>query len=110
MIILKQFLLLSIPSLGDKSSDNCLTAVVDLIEDVWYWLTTLNPGKSGGPDGCHPHILREVKKGVVSPLYLIFKKYLEDGKLPTAWKDALVKVLYKKGDKCLSSKALTTDL
>ena len=47
-----------------------------VIKDVWNQLVTLNPGKSSGPDGYHPHVLREVKEGVVTPLYLIFKKSL----------------------------------
>ena len=64
--------------------------VVILIEDVWHQLTTLNPGMPGGSNGCHPHDLQEVKDAVVTPLYLIFKKSLEDGKLPTPWKDTLV--------------------
>ena len=93
----------SVPSLGDKCSDNYLATVTICIEDVWKQLTTLNPGKSGGPDGCHPHVLREVKEGVVTPLYLIFKKSLEDGKLPAPWKDASVTALYKNGDKRLPS-------
>ena len=88
--------------MGDKSSDNYLTTVVILMEDVWHHLTTLNPGKSGGPVGCHPHVLCEVKEGVVTPLYLIFKKSLEDGELPKPWKDALVTALHK-GDKHLHS-------
>ena len=83
--------------MGDKSSNNYLTIVVMLIEDVWHQLTTLNPGQSGGPDGCHPHVLREVKEGVITPLYLIFKKSLEDGELPKPWKDTLVTALHKKG-------------
>ena len=60
----------SIPSLGDRCSDHCLAIVTIVIEDVWNQLVTLNPGKSSGSDGCHPHVLREVKEGVVTPLYL----------------------------------------
>ena len=97
----------SIPSLGDRCSDNYLATVAISIEDVWNQLITLNSGKSSGPDGCHPHVLREVKEGVVTPLYLIFKKSLEDGKLPTPWKDAIVTALHKKAiNDCLP----TTDL
>ena len=83
--------------------------MVILIKDVWHHLATLNPGKSGGPDGCHPHVFREVKeeKGVVTPLYLMFKKSLKDGELPKPWKDALVTALHKKGT---SVSPLTTDL
>ena len=46
-----------VSSLGDKSLNDCLTTMVVLIEDVCHQLTTLNPGKSGGPDGCHPYVL-----------------------------------------------------
>ena len=80
MITLEQLLWRTLPSLGDRCSDHCLATVTIAIEDVWNQLVTLNPGKSSGPDGCHPHVLREVKEGVVTPLYLIFKKSLEDGK------------------------------
>ena len=93
----------SIPSLGDRCSDHRLATVTIAIEDVWNQLVTLNPGKSSGPDGCHPHVLREVKEGVVTPLYLIFKKSLEDGKLPAPWKDANVTALHKKSDKRVPS-------
>ena len=83
MIILEQLLLLvedtgEAPLLGDKSSDNYVTTMVVLIEDVWHQLTTLNPGKSSDPDGSHPHALREVKEGVVTPLYLIFNMVFTD--------------------------------
>ena len=90
-----------LPSFGDKPSDNCLTTVVVLIDNVWSQLTILNSGKSGGPE-----------ERVVTPLYLIVKKPLEekpleDGKVPTPWKDALVIALYKK---VISACPLTTDL
>ena len=51
-------------------------------------MLALNLSKSSGPDGCHPHVLREDRKGIVIPLYLIFKKSLEEGKVPIVWKDA----------------------
>ena len=60
-----------VPSFGDKSSDDCLTTVVVLIKDVWHQLSTLNPGKSAGPDGCHLHALQGVKERVATPLYFI---------------------------------------
>ena len=46
----------------------------------WHQMTALNLGKSGGPDGCYPHVLQKVKEGVVTPLHLIFQKSLEDDK------------------------------
>ena len=58
---------------------------------------------SNGPDGCHCRVFREVREGIVTPLYSIFKKTLDEGKVPTAWKDASVMVLHKNGDKTLAS-------
>ena len=48
-----------------------------------------------------PHVLRDVKEGVVLPLYLIFQKSLSTGILPASWKEANVTTLYKKGDGCV---------
>ena len=61
-----QFLLLRILEYHDKSPE--------LYDGNPYQgcLATLNPGKSGGPDGCHPYVLQEVKEGVITPF--IFKK------------------------------------
>ena len=44
---------------------------------------------------------KEVREGIVTPLYLIFKKSLEEGKVLTAWKDASVMVRHKSRDKIL---------
>ena len=58
---------------------------------------------SSGPDRCHRRVLREVREGIVTPLYSIFKKTLDEGKVPTAWKDVSVTALHKSGDESLSS-------
>ena len=91
------------PSLGDVCSGNCLTEIIISIDDVCNHLLALNPSKSSGPNGCHPCVLKEVREGIVTPLYLIFKKSLEEGKVLTAWKDASVIALHKSGDKSLAS-------
>ena len=44
------------------------------IDDVWDQLLALNPSKSSGNDEFHPRVLREIREGIVTPLYLIFKK------------------------------------
>ena len=46
------------------------------IEQVWEQLCRSKPNKSCGPDNMHPRVLREVKEGVMLPLYLIFQKSL----------------------------------
>ena len=47
--------------------------------------------------------LKEVREGIATQLYLIFKRSLEEGKVPTAWKDSSVTALHKSGDKSLAS-------
>ena len=59
-------------------------------ECVWRQLCGLNPSKSTGPDHYHPRIFREVRGVLLRPLLLLFKKSLEEGQLPTAWKEAMV--------------------
>ena len=93
----------NMPSLGGICLGNCLTEIIIYIEDAWNQLLALNPSKSSGPNGCHSCVLREIREGIVTPLYLIFKKSLEGGKVPTAWKDASVTALHKSGDESLAS-------
>ena len=65
-------------------------------------LDELDPSKSPGPDTIHPRVLKEVSTIVEEPLYLIFKKSIELGKVPSKWKLASVTPIYKgKGSKSL---------
>ena len=62
-------------------------------------LKSLKPSKSPGPDGIHPRVLRELADVIADPLKQIFDKSLSEGKLPSEWKDAEVRPIFKKGDK-----------
>ena len=42
-------------------------------------LKGLDPNSSMGPDGLHPHLLKECAEAVATPLYLIYQKSLEEG-------------------------------
>ena len=64
-------------------------------------LSKLNPNKSCGLDLCRPRILYETKNGLCKPLYLIFSKSFEEGTVPSVWKNASIRALYKKGDRQL---------
>ena len=57
--------------------------------------------KSPGPDQLHPRILYETRDLIAYPLFLIFSKSLETGRLPGDWKLAEVTEIYtcKKGPK-----------
>jgi len=45
----------------------------------------------------HPRVLKEIKDGLILPLYLLFAKSLQDGVLPNSWKDATITAIHKKG-------------
>ena len=52
-----------------------------------------------GPDGLGPRVLKELQEGLAPVLAHIFKKSLEEGKVPADWKTANVTPIFKKGSK-----------
>ena len=69
------------------------------VEDVREKLNGLNIGKSPGPDGVHPRMLKELASELCRPLEIIFSQSIIEGKLPDDWKKADITALHKKGDK-----------
>jgi hypothetical protein len=88
-----------VPVLDGPDIQSHLDNVFFTQADVMKKLKTLNPGKSPGPDGLHPRVLKELADALAEPLALLFNKSLSEGKLPSMWKDADVTPLFKKGDK-----------
>ena len=68
-------------------------------EQVCKALKALNPTKSPGPDGVHPKVLKELAEQLQYPLYKLFNRSLKEGKIPTRWKEAEVRPIFKKGKK-----------
>ena len=81
-------------------NDNC-----DIIsiseEDVYNQLRKLDIYKSMGPDDIHPKLLKSLAENrcFVKSLTLLYKKCIEECKIPTLWKTANVVALHKKGSK-----------
>lgn len=73
-------------------------------EEVEKLLNKKNPGKSPGPGQIHPRVLKECAKQLAMPLTIAFKKYMEEGNVPTDWKEAKVTPIYKKAGKKSASK------
>ena len=88
----------NLPDFQDRT-DDILSEVLFTESDVKYRLSILKEDKSPGPDKIHPRILKELSGELALPLKLIFDKSLHEGKLPTEWKLAEVKPIFKKGDK-----------
>ena len=59
-------------------------------------LKKLNSSKAPGPDNIHVNILKECSEFIAWPLNLIFNKSMTEGNLPSEWKEAHVKPLFKK--------------
>ena len=54
-----------------------------------------------GPDKFHPYFIKETKDQLKKPLCIIFKKSVQESKIPEIWKMANVAAIFKKGDKKL---------
>ena len=67
--------------------------------DMGSALKFLNVNKSPGPDGLHPRILSELHSELSKPLASLFNKTMIDCKLPSKWKSAEVRPIFKKGSK-----------
>ena len=65
--------------------------------NLWWckWTQPFENQQSCGPDNCHPCVLKEVKDRLILPLYLLFAKTLQDGLLPSSWKDATITAIHK---------------
>ena len=83
----------------EKRTDNVLSSIQINQEDMYKALKKLNTSKSPGPDQIHPRILNELAHELSYPLYKLFNKSLNDGKVPSSWKLAEVIPIFKKGDK-----------
>ena len=69
------------------------------LEDVVKKLHQLKPDKSPGIDQVHPYVLKECSEEMAVPLLKIFRKSLEEDRIPEDWKMARVSPIFKKGSK-----------
>ena len=91
-------------SLGDVPLfEASITTAMDPItvteQGVLKQLQKLNPNKSQGPDNVSPRILKELAEDISPYLTLLFKKSLDLGVVPMAWKEANVCPIFKSGKK-----------
>ena len=90
-----------VPTLPDRSNGSTLQHIEITHEDVLHQLNCLKPNKSCGPDKFHPRVLKNVKDGLIVPLYYPYNKSLEEATLPLSWKEATITPIFKKGDRKL---------
>jgi len=68
-------------------------------EIITKLIQEINPNKSQGPDNIHPRLIKECKDSISKHLTHIFRKSLDEGILPTQWKQANVTAIFKAGKK-----------
>ena len=91
-----------IPTLPSKMIQFEMTIPEITPEDVKSKLIKLNPSKSCGPDNHHPRVLKETAEVIATPISIIYNESIQKHLVPTKWKESLISVLFKKGDKSLA--------
>ena len=59
----------------------------------------LKTDKSPGPHNIHPRVIFETKLEIYKPLTILYNRSLQMGSVPDTWKQSIVSVLHKKGNK-----------
>ena len=86
--------------LHDLPNDAILSCIRITEEQIAKAIQQLDPGKATGPDSISNVIIKACGDSLSYPLSLIFRKSLDTGVFPTAWKHANVTPVWKKkGDK-----------
>ena len=62
-------------------------------------ISKIKNNSSPGYDGLPPTVFKNLKHVLTFPLLQIFNASITKGELPTAWKNAIIVPIYKKGDK-----------
>ena len=88
-----------VPEMTSRVDDEHEPGDVEFTEDVMDKLRDLKPDKCSGPDKIHPHVLKECCEQLAKPLFLLFRKSLDEEELPADWKTATVSTIFKKGSK-----------
>jgi len=68
-------------------------------QDVLDVLTKLRVDTADGPDELSARFLTEIKDHIVYPLFIIFRKSLDEGSVPDDWKSANITPIFKKGNR-----------
>jgi len=81
-----------------NSDDRKLKDVIFTQEDIDKELDKLRIDKAAGADGLSPRLLSETKREISYPLFVVFRKSLDDASVPDDWKCANVCPIFKKGN------------
>ena len=86
-------------SMTPGSAAESLHDIMFTEQDVIKVLSRLRSDKAAGADDLSPRFLLEIKEFIAHPLYLLFRKSLDEGVVPQDWKCANITPIYKKGSR-----------
>ena len=89
----------NLPNFEDRTFSQTVETIQITEDLVNKARNRVNPTKSQGPDQIHPRFIEQTKNNITKPLLKIFKKSIEESKLPNAWKSANVTAIFKKGER-----------
>ena len=87
-----------IPEIRSTQPATRLEDITISLSDVEERLRALKPGKAADIDDIKPLLLKRCAAVLARPLTILFQKSFDTGELPTGWKKALIKAIFKKGD------------
>ena len=82
---------------GDKSDNLWQLCVTP--EMIAKKIKKMKDNKSPGVDGIPPKLLKEIVEHIRKPLAKVFNLSLEEGIVPSEWKEANITLLFKKGSR-----------
>ena len=88
-----------LPTLPGSFEGNALEDVDVSPQIVEAKLAALRPTSSPGPDEIRPRVLREAASALAGPVSALFRKSINESRLPAEWKTGEVIPIYKKGDR-----------
>ena len=88
----------NMPDMGVSSTPE-IPPIIIHHNGVMKLLTSLNPHKAMGPDSIPGRLLKETAKEITPALTFIFQASINQSKIPSDWKTAIVAPVFKKGDR-----------
>ena len=70
-------------------------------EKVLKVIEMLRKESAGGPDEIPPRVLMEIGTVIAKPLAFLFRRSMDEKRIPEEWRDSMVVPIYKGGSKCL---------
>jgi len=77
----------------DDTEPRCADLYLD-VNIIIKAISRLKPDKAQGPDDFSPKLLIETCNVIAYPLYLLFRKSLDESSVPNDWKQANVKPIF----------------